>query len=288
MGERRRGVVVAGLAGVLLCPGATHAADHAFPAPDGPLISFPSSGLGYLVTQRGVVKWSRDSGRTWRRVGVVGPLVYVDFVSATHGFGLSTRAVLWTTTDGGRTWRSGRRFAIASYEHSGPAPPLVVDFVDRQVGFVALGPARAFATRDGGRTWSRLAPPCRGESYLGGLAFATPRFGFAACGGGPATAMQGRSYSFTTDGGRTWRRSRWRIESGHVALAASPSQRVRYLYASRLGIFRLGDGRMLLFTDDVDSVVSMSWPNPRVGYAMLLHGGLKRTTDAGRHWRRVF
>jgi photosystem II stability/assembly factor-like uncharacterized protein len=252
---------------------------------EGSLVAFPTPHLGYLVTAAGAVRRSRDGGRTWRRVGRVAPLVAVDFVSATHGFALSTRGVLWTSGDAGRTWQAGRRFVPSPGDHRGPAPLMVVDFVDEEFGFVAAGPRRVFRTRNGGRSWQRLRFGCPSYDYLGGLGFANRRGGFAACGGQPATAMQRRSYAFTADGGTTWRHSRNRIESGHVALAASPSPRVRYLYASRLGIFRL-NGPVLLFTNDTDSVLGMSWPTPRVGYALLLHGGLRRTSDGGRHWRR--
>jgi photosystem II stability/assembly factor-like uncharacterized protein len=254
--------------------------------PEGSLVAFPTPNLGYFVTPAGAVRRSQDGGQTWRRVGRVAPLVAVDFVSATHGFGLSTRGVLWTTGDAGRTWQTTRRFTQRSGEYRGPAPPMVVDFVDEEFGFVAAGPRRLFRTRNGGRSWQRLRFGCQRYDYLGGLAFANRRVGFAACGGQPATAMQRRSYAFTADGGTTWRHSRNRIESGHVAFVASPLPRVRYLYASRLGIFRL-KGPVLLFTNDRDSVLAMSWPSPRVGYALLLHGGLKRTSDGGRHWRRL-
>jgi hypothetical protein len=215
----------------------------------------------------------------------VPPLVAVDFVSATDGFALSGRGVLWTTRDGGATWQAGRRFTPAPGAIDGPAPPMVVDFVDRHFGFVASGPRTIFRTRDGGRRWQRLRFACRHNDYLGGLAFASRREGFAACGGQPATAMQFQRYSVTHNGGTSWRHGRERIQSGHVALVAFPSRRTRYVYASRLGIFRLG-GPTLLFTDDTDSVLAMSWPSARVGYALLLHGGLRRTVDGGRHWRR--
>ena len=250
-----------------------------------PLVAFPERDLGYFVTASGGVRRSHDGGRTWRRVGSVPPLVAVDFVSATEGFALSARGALWTTRDGGATWQAGRRFMRAPGEIGGPAPPMVVDFVDRYFGFVASGPRRIFRTRDGGRSWQRLRFACRYGEYLGGLAFASRREGFAACGGQPATAMQGRQYHFTHNGGTSWRHRRARIENGHVALVAQPTSRTRYVYASRLGIFRLG-GPTLLFTDDTDSVLAMSWPSVRVGYALLLHRGLIRTGDGGRHWRR--
>jgi len=162
---------------------------------------------------------------------------------------------------------------------------MLVEFVDRKFGFVAAGPRRIFRTRDGGRSWERLRLGCRRGEYLGGLAFASRREGFSSCGGQPATAMQFRTYHFTHDGGTSWRQSRASGDSGHVALLASPTPRTRYVYASRLGIFRLG-GPTLLFTDDTDSVSAMSWPSARVGYGLLLHRGLIRTVDGGRHWRR--
>jgi hypothetical protein len=248
-------------------------------------VSFPERDLGFLVTPSGGVRRSRDGGRTWRQVGSVAPLVAVDFVSATDGFALTRRGALWATRDGGRTWRAGRRFTPAPGAISGPAPAMVVDFVDRQFGFVASGPRRIFRTRDGGRSWQRLRFGCPHSEYLGGLAFASRREGFASCGGQAATAMQGRSYHFTHSGGTSWRHLRERIENGHVALLALPTARARYVDASRLGIFRLG-GPTLLYTDDADSVSAMSWPSARVGYALLLHRGLIRTVDGGRHWRR--
>jgi hypothetical protein len=284
--------LLAGAVAVLLSASAVEAVDgsgavglRAFVA-EGSLVAFPERDLGYFITANGAVRQSRDGGRTWRRVGSVSPLVAVDFVSATDGFALARRGALWTTRDGGRTWRAGRRFTPVPSEIGGPAPPMVVDFVDRQFGLVASGPRRFFRTRDGGRSWQRLRFGCSHGEYLGGLGFATRREGFAACGGQPATVMQGRRYHFTHNGGTSWRHGRARIDTGHVALLASPSPRTRYVYASRLGIFQLEGGRTLLFTDDADSVLAMSWPSSRVGYALLLHRGLIRTVDGGRHWQR--
>jgi hypothetical protein len=253
---------------------------------EGSLVSFPERDLGYFVTASGGVRRSRDGGRTWRRVGSVAPLVSLDFVSATHGFGLTSRGALWTTRDAGATWQAGRRFTPRPGKPGGPAPSMmVVDFVDRHFGFVAAGPRRIFRTRDGGRSWALLRFGCGRSEYLGGLAFASRREGFASCGGQAATAMQFRSYHFTHSGGTSWRHLQEKIENGHVALLALPTPRTRYVYASRLGIFRLG-GPRLLFTDDTDSVLAMSWPSARVGYALLLQRGLIRTVDGGRHWRR--
>jgi hypothetical protein len=77
----------------------------------------------------------------------------------------------------------------------------------------------------------------------------------------------------------------WAVLRSPVDARASLHAAGSYVDASRLGIFRLG-GPTLLYTDDADSVSAMSWPSARVGYALLLHRGLIRTVDGGRHWRR--
>jgi photosystem II stability/assembly factor-like uncharacterized protein len=289
--SRSPALLVAAAAAVVLLARAVQAAEPSSATEpqaavaDGALVAFPERNLGYFITASGGVRQSRDGGRTWRRVGSVAPLVAVDFVSATDGYALSRRGVLWATTDGGRRWQPGPRFIPAPGELDGPAPPMVVDFADRHFGFVASGPRSIFRTRNGGRSWQRLRFGCRHGEYLGGLAFATRREGLAACGGQPATAMQGRQYHFTRNGGTNWRHGEAGIENGHVALVALPTSRTRYVYAARLGISRVG-GPTLLFTDDTDFVLAMSWPSARIGYALLLHRGLVRTVDGGRRWRR--
>jgi photosystem II stability/assembly factor-like uncharacterized protein len=290
--SRGLGAIFVAAAAVLVPASGSDAVDHGSTAvsrqvtPQGSLVAFPRPTVGYFVTARGVVRQSRDGGRTWRRIGSLRPLVALDFVSPNYGFALSKRGDFLTTTDQGWTWQKGRRFIPAPGQMEGPAPAMTVDFVDRRFGIVASGPRSIFRTRDGGHSWQRLDFGCPHGDYLAGIAFGDRRAGFAACGGQPATIQQYRGYHFTSDGGTHWRYGKSRVEVGHVALVASPSARTRFVYASRLGIFRLGDGRTLLATDDADSVLAMSWPTTQFGYALLFQGGLMRTVDGGLHWRR--
>jgi hypothetical protein len=123
---------------------------------------------------------------------------------------------------------------------------------------------------DGGRTWrgGRRFTPAPGG--FGGpappmaLDFVDWHFGFVASGL--------RRIFRTRDDGRSWERLRFACPHDEYLGGLA--------FASRLG------GPTLLDTADVDSVMAMSWPSPRVGHALLFHRGLIRTVDGGRHWRR--
>jgi photosystem II stability/assembly factor-like uncharacterized protein len=247
------------------------------------LVAFASADVGFLLTWDRRELATRNGGRTWRLRARVG-LVAADFVSAERGFGLTERGMLLATSDGGRRWRRMRRFPLTPTAFAGPPEP-VVDFVDGRHGWVAAGSALIFRTVDGGRRWTRLRFGCPNGTYLGGLAFADLRHGFAACGEQPATGRQYRTYYLTGDGGTTWRRGRRHVDEGYVATLAYPAAGAAYVYADRYGVSRR-DGPKLLLTDDTDSVVSMSWPTPSRGYVVLARAGLRRTDDGGRHWRR--
>jgi photosynthesis system II assembly factor YCF48-like protein len=175
--SRGLGAIFVAAAAVLVPASGSDAVDHGSTAvsrqvtPQGSLVAFPRPTVGYFVTARGVVRQSRDGGRTWRRIGSLRPLVALDFVSPNYGFALSKRGDFLTTTDQGWTWQKGRRFIPAPGQMEGPAPAMTVDFVDRRFGIVASGPRSIFRTRDGGHSWQRLDFGCPHGDYLAGIAF---------------------------------------------------------------------------------------------------------------------
>jgi hypothetical protein len=246
-------------------------------------VDFPTPARGFLALSGGRLLATHDRGRSWRLVHEGLRLDALDFVTPRAGFGLSG-ALLFRTLDGGRQWERFHTFPRARATF-GPAGP-VVSFVDRRRGWAVPTDGRLYRTRDGGRSWHRLRFSC-GEDAVTGVSFVSGSVGFAVCGGQPATIMQRRSYYRTRDGGDSWRLTDSRIFTGHVSGIEYVSRYAGFERASRLGIDRLPDHRTLLFTDDADSVVSMSWPDAEHGFALLLHRGLLRTKDGGRHWQRT-
>ena len=246
-------------------------------------VNFPTPATGYLALRGGALLASHDGGHSWRRVNEGIRFDALDFVSSANGFGLSGRS-LFRTLDGGRRWSRLHAFP-KGHGFFGPAGE-VISFVDRRHGWVVPANAKLYRTDDGGRSWTRLGFGCNGE-VIGGVSFVTTRTGFAVCGGPPATIMQYRTYLRTHDDRNSWETTERRIFTGHVSGLEHLSERVGFEHASRLGIARLPSHRTLLFTDDAEGVVSMSWPDARRGFAVLSAAGLVRTNDGGRRWRRV-
>lgn len=249
-------------------------------------VDFPTRESGYLGLYGGRLLASDDGGRNWRTVSSGVRFDALAFVSPRVGFGLSGR-LLFRTVDGGRRWERFHAFSRAR-GYFGPAGE-VLSFVDEAHGWAVPADARLYRTSDGGRSWARLGFACGpGIWVVGGVSFVTSRIGFAVCGGQPATIMQARSYYRTDDGGDTWRLTEQRIFSGYVNRLEYVSERVGFESSDRGGIDRLPGHKTLLFTDDGETVWSMSWPDAQHGFALLSHTGLMRTDDDGHHWRRLY
>jgi photosystem II stability/assembly factor-like uncharacterized protein len=248
-------------------------------------VDFPTPKSGYLGLRGGRMLATDDSGRSWRTVSGGPRFDALAFVSPRVGFGLSGR-LLFRTVDGARRWERFHAFPRGRGSF-GPAGE-VLSFVDRGHGWAVPADGRLYRTRDGGRSWARVGFPCSAAEVAGGVSFVTRKVGFAVCGGQPATIMQERSYYRTDDGGDRWRLTERRIFTGHVSGIEYLSERVGFERASRLGVGRLPGHEIVLDTNDIESVLSMSWPDAEHGFALLSHSGLVHTDDGGRHWQRVY
>ncbi len=235
---------------------------------------FPSAQDGYLAFRGGRLLATHDGGSTWRRVSER-RFELLDFVSPLAGFGVSGR-LLFQTEDGGRTWVRVPGIGTAGG----------LSFVDREHGWVVAADG-LYRTSDGGRSWTRLAPLC-GEDDGVAVSFVSASLGFGVCGGQPAAGMQMRAYYRTDDSGATWQETAHGAFSGYVSGLEYLSDGVGFERASRDGIDRVPGHETVLFTDDAEDVLSMSWPDAMHGVAVLSHSGLVRTNDGGRHWQRVY
>ncbi len=146
------------------------------------------------------------------------------------------------TTDGGRTW-------------SQINPKGMPDAKDGEAGFAASGtclsagtgrrmylvsggtnPARVFSSPDAGRTWTVADSPLAGSPSAGifSIAYRGPRLGIIVGGDYLAPTAATENAAFTSDGGKTWRKSKvnpsgyrsgsdWVPDTRATALAVGPS-----------------------------------------------------------------
>lgn len=245
-------------------------------------VALASAAVGYVSRPDGVLLATSDGGRSFRVVHRGAAFGAMAFPGARQGFALAG-SELRETRDGGRSWRTVRRFP-AGAGRNGPGTA-AVSFADASHGLVGFPDGRVYRTADGGGSWTAVRVRC--AMYLGGVALASARVGFAVCGGQPATIQQQRVYWTTRDGGRTWRVLREGIFDGYVDGLDAATPALLLERADRVGIDRAPGGRPLLFTDDAAPVVSLSFADARHGLALVWGRGLLRTDDGGRHWRRL-
>ena len=268
----------------------------------GVSVDFVTPAYGFLATASGRILVTKNGGRTWTATrshvrGVYG----IDFVSATQGFALTDRFVLLQTDDGGASWHRVHRFPRGSSRRADAFSRGVV-FPDADDGWVTTLRG-LYRTRDGGRTWAALDYPCGKYDHPVGPAFTDAANGYVVCGGQPATDMQQKSIYVTDDGGDTWK-----LRAGSTIFSLSRrnplpaiggakglvfrTEGSGVLTSSRGGIDRTDDGgyswRTILFTDDVDTPVDVSWPAKDRIYALAFHAGLLRSDDGGAHWTIVY
>jgi photosystem II stability/assembly factor-like uncharacterized protein len=156
----------------------------------------------------GSISITNDGGKTWKEVFACRTKVQVNgltrdsdcsfrrlqFVTSTLGYAIGgayeddKTMVLAKTTDGGATW--------SLTVSPGNGSPWDCFFIDEQLGFEAendSGNYHLYQTTDGGVTWNGI--PAAPGLHLK-LQFADPEVGW--------TLPDGRTMTFTTDGGSRW------------------------------------------------------------------------------------
>jgi photosystem II stability/assembly factor-like uncharacterized protein len=141
----------------------------------------------------------------------------------------------------------------------GPRHPQEGEMVAGEEGWVRT-PVGVFWTPDGGRTWRPITPPVPDVGLIDGIYFANPRLGWALWDTGREGDSRPSMYR-TSDGGRTWHRTRLRAYDQFAPVAEVS--------------FSLVDGRELFALTKVN------------GDPALYFGPLFVSPDAGRHWRAL-
>lgn len=158
-----------------------------------------------------------------------------------------------------------------------------------------------FWTPDGGRSWRSITPPVPHGFAIAGVYFATPRRGWALSDKGNEGDIRASMY-MTTDGGRTWHRTRLRAANlftsvTHVSFSLVGAHDLFALAresgdtASDFGVLLVShdSGRHWRALPPPPKAGRISFDTPRRGWlAVAWPGlGLDRTVDGGRSWVEV-
>lgn len=216
--DERRGWAVGGN-GVLLASEDGGASWSARPRPTEDTLHdvyFADERNGWLVCERSIYDLkeldasrtyllrTRDGGRSWDRVNVLGKqdddalLVRALFTHDGRGWAFGEGGTLYTTRDGGATWERQRV----------PTRHLLLGglFLDGEQGWLVGAGSTLLQTSDGGETWNAgtllgLAPPAGTGPDARRVRFTAASFVDRSRGW--AVGAEGRVFA-TRNGGRTW------------------------------------------------------------------------------------
>jgi photosystem II stability/assembly factor-like uncharacterized protein len=195
-----------------------------------PVESLADGGHGRVYLFGPALLASRDSGRSWARVRLGGPVLAVAAAgrsawaavarcparSAGSGRPASCRVRLDVSVAGGRWHAAARQPAGASVPTFGVAQPGSASLVrvGAAVGYLLTAPApgvsgaasaaRLWVTRDGGARWASHRVRCGIDALAAALAAGPHGRVYVACAGEPGAGWQAKSLAVSADGGRSW------------------------------------------------------------------------------------
>lgn len=295
-------------------------------AVDLPTLTFvdPSDGVEYGT--RGAFV-THDGGRRWVPIPVPGRVVASTAVGRRLWLTDTTCAVSPTTapctvgveasSDAGHTWKAldvpSEPFRAAQTAVGQGGTLVVAEWADQE-GYVSNDPGVLLVSADGGRSWQKSPLPCPPDFREGGQLSLAPSSQtlWLVCSGNGAVGTRPNVVYRSTDLGASWE-----VESSYgpvgttlppgaptstiEALAARSSTDAWVLEVTRGGLLATNDGgrswhhampatiqRGIDTTRDTLDMVS-----PNLGYLAshafppIHSGGLWRTEDGGRTWRRL-
>ncbi len=231
----------------------------------------------------------------------------------------ATGGGVWKTEDDGLTWRN----VSDGFVKTGSVGAIAVADADPNVVYVGMGeaPVRGVATAhgdgvykstDAGRTWTHSG--LEATRHISAIAVhpTNPDVVYVAAQGSPWRPTVDRGVYKSTDGGRTWTRVHFVDQSSGVSALAMDATNPRVLYAAYWDHQRTpwqvrsgGPGSGIYKTTDEGATwtkltaglpavmgkigVAVSPARPDRVYANIEaeEGGVFRSDDAGRNWRRV-
>lgn len=166
-------------------------------------MSFPDAKHGWVISDRGDIVATADSGLTWtQQASGLGTLRSIDFIDSTRGLAGTVEGKMYRTIDAGVTWLDiTADFPVAPIGFCG------ITHVGNRFYVVGryIGATDLFASEDGGVSWTYRNMGEYGMSGLVDIIFVNQSTGFIG-GSGVATSGQGPATILKTDdGGSSWR-----------------------------------------------------------------------------------
>ena len=273
-------------------------------------------GGGGPAGTRGVVRITRNGGRTWSRTITLasGPLLAVAVAGPHQAWAVATCdaeapagciAGIFRSGDGGVTGTRISATVIRSPSFVDVDHGWAIRETDDQRGGLDED---VLKTSDGGRTWARVANGC--PARFGppiAISFVDLRHGWIACNETYGAGAAAKGIAETVDGGRHWAaRSGTSGDQGSLgsiswsdyvfALAMRPNGTGVWLGERGTTARTTDSGRRWSYGGpgdfDVDIASAASLPTDRTWFVVMWlanaqETALERSDDAGRHWRIV-
>jgi len=246
-------------------------------------VVFPSSDVGYILTNNNSVLKTTNAGKTWTELPVKlsTDLAYIFFPDDNVGYAINRYSTILKTTDGGHTW---------SFVYMANKPHLnALFFVNSEVGYATGGDifedkGALLKTSDGGLIWEDMSDKITSK-WLYSVYFTDENNGYLA---GDDAILK------TTNGGTSW--TSLDVENNKILTSiffTSPD--AGYISGGN----KIGDKGIIIKTidggktwttvhDGTRSVSSLCFPSARIGYAISRDrsskGLILKTVDKGQNW----
>ncbi len=255
--------------GTISAGGGAHGADIFFTGPD----------TGVAIAGERIFR-TTDGGNSWTQVSSGQSLNAVTFANANVGYAVGTvqipmvgrRPTMLRTPNGGQTWTpvslagAGTGLDLTSLDCSGPQTCLVAESTGAQI----------LRTTDGGATVTAISPSTQ---PIFAVAFDTPTQVVAVGKGGTIVVSTNGGLNFSPVGGRISGQGFGPVSTSAAGIATAGADN---------GILaRSVDGGRTWTTIGVPTparVVTASFPNVNVGYALDANGGVFKTANGGGSW----
>ncbi len=241
-----------------------------------------------------MIRKSEDGGMKWktslkisRSKGITSIVIDPNNPNTLYAGSVGERGFVWTTKDGGKNWKILNPYLNFTNVHV-----FTTDPNNPEVAYAGVWGGGTYKTTDSGKTWKRLSnDPTISASAI----MVSPLDSDVIY---LADRTSPRIY-VTRNGGKTWRvlfdagKKYYRVLSATIAPSNSD-----IVYASLFtfkgpmsgDIFRIAGGRSTRITGNLPRIpvaIGVDPRNENIIYAVIHGYDVFKTTDGGKHWRKI-